>query len=149
MVPVNSEVGRGQRIDVRSEYQFPDRVPDHQDPGPHRVSHVNVRSAGSKASPCRGKWNLRPHSGRVYRALCAPGGQGSPTSRCKGQTQGHTPLVTRRVYCPMFLGHLSLCHPHPHYITSSCPSTILNCCVHPASSLTLSVISLAAPGEGY
>lgn len=39
--------------------------------------------------------------------------------------------------------------PHSPYITSSCPSTILNCCVHPASSLTLSVISLAAPGEGY
>lgn len=37
----------------------------------------------------------------------------------------------------------------PPYMSSSCPSTILRCCVHPASSFTLSVISLAATGDGY
>lgn len=148
MVPVNSEVGRGQRMDVRSVYPFPDRVPDHQDPGPHRVSYVNVRSAGSKASTCRGKWSLRPHSGRVFRALCVPGVQVLLPHAARVSGAIHL-LFTQRFYCPVFMGHLSLCHPHPHYITSSCPSTILNCCVHPASSLTLSVISLAAPGEGY
>lgn len=80
--------------------------------------------------------------------------QGASTPCCRG-IRGRLPFVA----APVFLGHLSLCKfvfgfvflltPHPPYITSCCPSTILNCCVHPASSRTLSVISLAAPGEGY
>lgn len=42
---------------------------------------------------------------------------GPPTLYCRG-VQGFPPLVTVRIHCPAFLGHLSLCHclvsfPHP------------------------------------
>lgn len=149
---MKGKVEREQRMDVRSVSPFPDRVPDPQDPGPHRVSHATCQEhQGWEASPCRGTRGLQPHNGRVCRVYCStPGGSRSSCPVVHPLLQGgFTAPCSWDISVCVTVWFIFLLPPHSPYITSSCPSTILNCCVHPASSLTLSVISLAAPGEGY
>lgn len=142
MVPVKGKVRREQRMHVRSAPPVPDRIPDPR--GSRTMYGFPCHRSEHKG------WKPQPVEAHGVSDVTLKGCTEFPAALCAPRgLQGYPPCVTGTCQFASLFGFWSSFHSSPYYITSSCPSTVLNCCVHPASSFTLSVISLAAPGDGY